>query len=277
MPDDAERPYRLLDLACGAGMVRFAVARRLLGRAIEYVGIDTNRSGLRSLRQMTPSARGPNGAIVEAPRGAPVDPAVEQRLRERFLHADLELNDADKLAGQLASLVGGERFDEIHVHLLHPGKHGAKAAGPRVLRSLSRYLRPGGRLYHLFQTSSPFFDFQPKRISSPAKGAPPPEQRHAQVLDDDESRFRKGACSGGLLLEKCGHLWTRVGTRNADGTWGKGQRAWMTRPSAGPGSSPAATIYSGLAEQYSLYSKYATNFVILRRRRRARWRRGEPR
>jgi len=262
------RPYRLLDLACGAGAVRVATARRLPQRTVEYVGIDPSRSRLQGVADILRElARAHGPAALDGAEA--VDPAaLAARLRERFVRAELDLNTPVALADQLARIVPGERFDEIHMHLLHPGKHGAQAVGPRVMRTLARYLRPGGRIYHLFQRSSPLFTFEPKRIASLARDATPPRVRHQALLDDEERRFRTGARRGGLLLEKCGHLWTKGRVQNADGTWGTSPRAWITRPAASLDTpSRPEEIVLHAVERHSLFSAYATHFVILRRRR----------
>jgi len=263
----------VLDLACGAGLVRLAVAERLPGRTVHYVGIDTSRTRLMRLEEMGATAALP-APIGGQPRVFPAAsalPALRARLEERFVRSELDLHDPGRLAAELATLVGDERFDEIHVHLLQPRVHGAQPAGARVLRTLARRLRRGGRLYHLFQRASPLFDFQPRRVGSSAGDVVAPQTRHADLLRDDEERFRRGARRGGLLLDRCGHLWTSGRPRNEDGTWGLAARGWLSRPFTGPVSdSIPGERYLRLADRYSAFGKFATHFVILRRRRRRR-------
>ena len=228
------QPFRVLDLACGSGLLRLAVARRVPTRTIHYTGIDTSRFGL----QRVESAQ----------------------LQERFIHSELDLNDPEALTTQLAALLGRERFDEVHMHLLHPTRHGRQPTGPKVMRAIGKYLRPGGRLYHLFQNSSPLFDFNPARVRCSHKGP--------DSFARDEVRFRAGASQGGLVLDKCGCRWEDDRNPTEGGAkWAA--RKWMTRPLTGTAPDPhTADIYEQLGEQYSRFAKYASHFVILRKRKR---------
>ncbi len=273
MHETARQPLRVLDLACGGGRVRVAVAKRLPAHEIHYTGIDNGRLRLDSvdavLRARSATARQAEPAAA-SPRQVLQDEALGDRLKERYIRTDLELHDPGELATQLRALLGSERFDEIHVHLLQPGKHGWQAVGPQVLRAVARYLRPGARLYHLFQHSSPFFDFKPERTrpvraggGCPAPGTP------GDVIGRNEARFRAGASKGGLALEKCGHRWDSLrggGAGEAAREWYKN---WVTRHFSGPDPDRrTADTLQRLAEEYSGFSRFATHFVILRKRRR---------
>jgi len=268
------RPFRVLDLACGAGLVRVAVARRVAARPIHYTGIDRNRvrldkvdSILKAEQRKRPADAPPDLTLVE--------PQLEARLKERYVQAELDLNRPDTLVVQLAALLGRERFDEVHVHLLHPGTHGCQPTGPQVLRVVGRYLRPGGRLYHLFQHSSPFFDFKPEFLPPSREGCAAPGSR-GDVLGRDQARFLDGATRAGLVLDKCGHRWRRWRSYNEPKPASPEPEKWVTHRYAGnEPDSRVADIYHQAAEQYSGYSKFASHFVILRKpARRARaWRR----
>ena len=271
-------PFRVLDLACGAGLVRVAVARRLPTRAIHYTGIDSTRIGLHSIDSLT---RGGQVAHPEpslgklAEDGSPDEVHVLQaRLTERFIHSQLDLHDFKALATQLGALLGHARFDEIHMHLLHPSRHGRQPAGPQVLRAIAKYLRPGGRLYHLFQNSSPLFDFDPERIRPTREGACPPGTLGNARLDV-EQRFREGASKGGLVLDRC--RWEGGGSRAQGGSKAATPKKWMTRRFVGtePDRLTAVT-YERLAEQYSRFSTYASHFVILRKQKRSAAARRRP-
>jgi SAM-dependent methyltransferase len=275
MSENGSRPFRVLDLACGAGLLRVAVARRLPSREIHYTGIDVTLFGLRSIDSLTrPAAR----AVQPAPAlGKPreVGPsgevyALQARLRERFMLTELDLHDPETLSVQLEAVLGKERFDEIHMHLLHPSKHGRQPTGPKVLRAIARYLRRGGRLYHLFQNSSPLYDFYPERIRYAPEKARPGARTREYALEGNEQRFREGAAKGGLVLDKCGYRWERGRSRGAGGVMVEACRKWITRRFAGtePDGRTADT-YERLAEQYSGYAKYANHFVILRKRGRS--------
>jgi hypothetical protein len=272
----------VLDLACGAGFVRVAVSHRFPTREVHYTGIDNGRSGLRAVKFLTrPAPQTDDGErstskIREiAPHDEP--PVLQEALKERFFRTELDLHDPKRLATQLGTLLGDERFDEVHVHLLHPSKHGHQPTGPHVLRAIAEYLRPEGRLYHLFQTSSPLFDFKPGRLRS---GAPcPPAGTQGDVLGGDEQHFGEGASKGGLVLDKCGHRWWKGRDRSEGGTMGGAPKSlWVTRRFAGaePDRRTAET-YERLAEQYSGYSRYASHFVILRKRSKGEVARRGPR
>ena len=265
----------VLDLACGAGLVRVTVAERLPGHEIHYTGIDNRRDRLPTVEFLVRSSERAAASPAAADGKTALRPdasALQQRLRERFFPVELDLHDARRLAGELARLLGRERYDEIHVHLLHPSTHGRQTNGPEVLRAVAKYLRPGGRLYHLFQTSSPFFDFVPDRLRLRASGKAAPAGPRGDPHAWNEQLFRKGAASAGLVLDKCGHRWDRAGERRR----GEGPaNNWATRPVA-EGAEPdqgVAEIHDRLAAQYSRFSKYATHFVILRKRRRGTARR----
>jgi len=276
MSDARTRPVRVLELACGSGMTRIAVGRRLLTREIHYTGIDRNRSRLEAIEALTRAAAKallPTDPASEITISVPLGDAyaLNGRVKARFVKAELNLNDPDALARELGALLGKERFDEVHVHLLHPGKHGCQPTGPRVLRVLAKHLRPGARLYHLFQHSSPFFDFQPERPGPSREGLCPAAGAPGDAIGRNETRFGKVAAQAGLALEKCGHRWERI----------RGNANWVTRRFAGAEPDRhSAEAYHRVAEQYSGYSRYASHFVILRKRvrrpaapRRARARR----
>jgi SAM-dependent methyltransferase len=269
---------RVLDLACGSGMARMAVGRRLITREVHYTGIDSNRTRLEPLESIERSAVRARQAsdpsrqmAVNAPLGDAY--ALSGRIKERFIRTELRLNDPDGLTAQLAELLSKDRFDEIHVHLLHPGRHGCQPVGPRVLRAMAKYLRPGARLYHLFQHSSPFFDFQPERLRPSREGLCPAADTQADALGRNETRFRQAAARAGLLLGKCGLRWEKPRPRNADGVVVDAHKNWVTRRFSGPEPDwHTAEAHQRLAEQYSGYSRYASHFVILRKpaRRSAR-------
>ena len=106
------------------------------------------------------------------------------------------------------------------------------------------------------------------RVGSSVGDVVAPQARHADVMRADEERFRRGARRGGLLLERCGHLWTSGRPKNEDGTWGLAARGWLSRPVSGVVSdSVPGEHYSRLFDRYSAFAKFATHFVILRRRR----------
>ncbi len=276
---ERSRPLHVLDIACGQGVVRVAVARRVLAREIHYTGIDNVRSQLESIVSLL----SPRAKLIAAKDHVGCDPAVaigaqvcamQRRIRERFIRAVLDLHDPLKLASQLSGLLGNERFDEIHVHLLHPRTDGWHARGPLVLRTIAEYLRPGARLYHLFQNSSPLFDFRPER--SPASPPPvcPAVGTRGDVIGREEARFREGASQGGLVLDKCGRTWELRRSRAAGETEGRRHSVWLTRRFAG--TEPhrhTADVYAWLAQQYSAYSRFATHFVILRKAKRTERRR----
>ncbi len=273
MHEIARPPLRVLDLACGGGRVRVAVARRLPSREIHYTGIDNGRLRLDSVESVLrafPQLARAGDPDTESAQVAQTGDLLRYRLKERYIRTDLELHDPGRLATQLRSLLGSERFDEIHVHLLQPGKHGWQAVGPRVLSALARYLRPGARLYHLFQHSSPFFDFKPERTrpsrvggGCPAPGSP------ADVIGRNLARFEEGASKGGLALEKCGHRWGWLRTSGEGGAAGEWHNIWVTRRFTGSDPDPrTAETHQRLAEEYSGFSRFATHFVILSRRRK---------
>jgi hypothetical protein len=247
----------------------------LPSREIHYTGIDITLFGLQSIESLTcPAAPTvhPDHALGKpfevGPRGDVY--ALQARLRERFMLTELDLHDPKTLAAQLDAVLGKERFDEIHMHLLHPSKHGRQPTGSRVLRTIARYLRPGGRLYHLFQNSSPLYDFHPQRIRfAPVKARPGAGARE-DTLEGNEQRFREGASRGGLVLAKCGSRWDRGRSRGEGGVMVEASRKWITRRFAGvePDRRTADT-YERLAEQYSGYAKYANHFVILRKQGRS--------
>jgi SAM-dependent methyltransferase len=274
MRGNGSRPYRVLDLACGAGQLRLAVARRVPRREIHYTGIDVSLFGLQSIESLArprPPTAPPGPADGKPFEVGPHcdDHALKARLRERFMLTELDLHDPTMLAAQLEAVLGSERFDEIHMHLLHPRTHGRQSAGPRLLRVIARYLRPGGRLYHLFQNSSPLYDFTPERIRFAPQKPRPPARMRDQALEINEQRFREGASKGGLVLDKCGCRWERGRTRGGGGVMIAASRKWITRAFAGAEPDPrTADTYERLAEQYSSYSRYANHFVILRKRRR---------
>ena len=259
------RPFRVLDLACGAGLVRVAVARRVPARPIHYTGIDRNRVRLEKVDSILKAEERRRPA--EAPPDlAPVDPQIQARLNERYVQAELDLNRPDTLAAQLAALLGRERFDEVHVHLLHPGTHGCQPSGPQVLKTLGRYLRPGGRLYHLFQHSSPFFDFKPEFLRPSREGRCPDPGSRDDVLGRDQARFLDGAARAGLALDKCGHRWRKWRSYDQPPPPAAEAERWVTHRYAG--SEPdarVAEVYHRAAEEYSGYSKFASHFVILRK------------
>jgi SAM-dependent methyltransferase len=268
-------PFRVLDLACGAGLLRVAVARRLPRHEIHYTGIDITLFGLQTIESLTRSA-----AQTGHPEHAVVKPlvvglhadvhALKERLRERFMLTDLDLHDPGTLAAQLKAALGNERFDEIHMHLLHPGKHGRQPTGPQVLRAIAKYLRPGGRLYHLFQNSSPLFDFNPESFGIASGKALVPAGTRGATLGGNEQRFREGASKGGLVLDKFGYRWQKARSRGKDGVMVEAWRGWITRRFTGAEPDRrTAVAYERLAEQYSSFSKYASHFVILRKRRRS--------
>ncbi|HVO12823.1 MAG TPA: class I SAM-dependent methyltransferase [Vicinamibacteria bacterium] len=261
------RPFRVLDLACGAGLVRVAVARRVEARPIHYTGIDRNRVRLDKVDSLLKAEqRRRAGAAGAPPDLATVEPEIQARLTERYVQTELDLNRPDTLAAQLAALLGRERFDEVHVHLLHPGTHGWQPAGPQVLRTLGRYLRPGGRLYHLFQHSSPFFDFKPEFLAPSREGRCPAPGSREDVLGRDQARFLEGAARAGLVLDKCGHRWRRWRSVGQPPLPSAETEKWVTRRFAGSEPEPrVAEAYHRAAEQYSGYSKFASHFVILRR------------
>ena len=193
MSDARTRPVRVLELACGSGMTRIAVGRRLLTREIHYTGIDRNRSRLEAIEALTRAAAkallptDPASKItISVPLGDAY--ALNGRVKARFVKAELNLNDPDALARELGALLGKERFDEVHVHLLHPGKHGCQPTGPRVLRVLAKHLRPGARLYHLFQHSSP-----PAR---PATRSGAMRRASERSLRKQVSRWKSAATAG---------------------------------------------------------------------------------
>jgi hypothetical protein len=258
-------PFRVLDLACGAGLVRVAVARRVPTRAIHYTGIDSTRIGLHSIDSLTRVAGSPSDVHL-----------LQPRLTERFIHSQLDLHDAKALATQLGALLGRQHFDEIHMHLLHPSRNGRQPAGPQVMRAIARYLRPGGRLYHLFQNSSPLFDFDPEAIRPTREGTCPPGTLGSVRLGD-EQRFREGASKGGLVLDRYGCRWEGRMSRDQGGSKAANPRKWMTRRFAGTEPDPrTAVTYERLAEQYSRFSVYASHFVILRKRKRSTAARRRP-
>jgi hypothetical protein len=80
------------------------------------------------------------------------------------------------------------------------------------------------------------------------------------------------------LLDKCGFLWERRRRLGEGGVMVQACKRWMTRRFAGaePERRTAET-YERLAAQYSVYSKFASHFVILRKRRRSAMARQKPR
>jgi hypothetical protein len=277
---------RVLDLACGSGMARIAVGRRLLTREIHYTGIDASRTRLESLDALTRAAakaRQPADPTHKAPAIPPLgDPyALNGRIKERVVRVELSLNDPAGLTAQLATLLDKERFDEVHVHLLHPAKNGCQPAGPRVLRVLAKYMRPGARFYHLFQHSSPFFDFPPERPRSSREGLCPAAGAAGDVIGRNDASFAQGAARAGLVLEKCGQRWERPRSGSDGSTLADRHKNWVTRRFSG--AEPdwhAAETHQRLAEQYSGFSGYASHFVILKkpvRRRTVKTRRARPR
>jgi hypothetical protein len=138
-----------------------------------------------------------------------------------------------------------------------------------VLRALAKYLRPGARLYHLFQHSSPFFDFRPERLRPSREGLCPAAGSPADALSRNEARFRQGALRGGLLLDKCGLRWEKLRILSDGSKALNTHENWVTRRFAGPEpDGRTAETYQRLAEQYSGYSRYASHFVILRKQTR---------
>ncbi len=260
------RPFRVLDLACGAGLVRVAVARRVTARPIHYTGIDRNRLRLDKVDSIVKAEQRRRSAAGAPAELVSLEPELQARLSERYIQAELDLNRPDTLSAQLAGLLGRERFDEVHVHLLHPGTHGSQPTGPQVLRAVGRYLRPGGRLYHLFQHSSPFFDFKPEFLPPSREGGCPAPGSRQDVLGSDQARFLAGAARAGLALDKCGHRWRRWRGYDQPPLPAAEAEKWVTHRFAGSEPDPrVAAIYHRAAEQYSGYSKFASHFVILRK------------
>jgi hypothetical protein len=274
----------VLDLACGAGLARIAVAQRMLTREICYTGIDSNRSRLEKVDWLTRVAA-KRGQVLAGGDKVAMNVALGDayalngRVRERFVRTALDLSDPNGLAAQLGALLGKERFDEVHVHLLRPDLHRHQPIGPKVLRVIARYLRAGARLYHLFQDSSPFFDFRPGRLRPSRQGLCPAPETPTDAIGHDEARFRQAASQAGLVLDKCGHRWEKTRSRSDGWTIADGYKNWVTRRFTG--AEPdwrTAETYQRLAEQYSDYSRYASHFVILRKgeRRAAVRRRARP-
>lgn len=255
-------------------MVRIAVARRLLTREIHYTGIDVNRSRLESVDWLTRTAAKALQAADPTKRfamGLPLGDAyaLNGRIKERFIRTELDLHDPAHLAAQLDTLLGKDRFGEVHVHLLHSGTNGCQPAGPQVLRVIAKYLRPGARLYHLFEQSSPLFDFKPERLHPYRESLCPAPGSAGDALGRDEARFRQGASRAGLMLDKCGHRWEKNTYPTEGRTIADSYKNWVTRRFSGTGPDRhTAATYQRLAEQYSGYSRHASHFVILRKRER---------
>jgi hypothetical protein len=254
-------------------VVRVAVARRVPGREIHYTGIDGARLQLESIISLVAPSKVAS-AKSQLSRGAVGGTegevgSIQRRMRERYIRTEIDLHDPVTLTSQLEDLLGSERFDEIHVHLLHPRTDSCHPRGPLILRTIAAYLRPGARLYHLFQHSSPLFDFKPERNQAARQQTCPDPGTAADAIGRDEARFREGASKGGLLLDKCGRRWElrmRRGVGEAPGRW---YRVWLTRRFSG--TEPhrhTAEVYERLAKEYSAFSSFATHFVILRKSRR---------
>lgn len=126
----AERkPVRVLDLMCGHGPVRDALLERYPNRSIVYTGVDSKDSRY------------------------PID---ETRLAQNFHKAMLNLGDPESLRKLLHGLEPTEQWDEIHLHMpfdMHPNPK-----GPKILAVLASRLNPGGKVYSLFQQSSPLLN-----------------------------------------------------------------------------------------------------------------------
>lgn len=170
-----KEPVKVLDLFCGTGQALLPIAERLSDRPVHYVGIDREPRHL----------------------GYPNLPASVGDIRVHAAKLDLQRPDA--LQAALHSLVGDSRFDEIHLHMPTGVFAKPNLEAERALKVLGGFLRRGGRLYHLFQQTSPLLSFEPEQWDADApQGEPPKIWAH--------NRYRAGKLAerAGFSLEKYG-------------------------------------------------------------------------
>lgn len=231
------RPFRVLDIGCGDVPARGAIARRLKDTPLHYIGIDD--------------------LILPQPRLA----NPPQGYREDLIKATLSLHgEPRKLKRELLSLVGRQRFDEIHFHLPQPQsvtyRYPHRKTAGEVLHTLARFLKPGGRLYHTFQS-----------LESPLVPEELPMFKGKQgpwiAFEHNERIFDRLAKSAGMRLDK---YCFRPVERPASWGWYtqaglKSQAALSSQPTYGK----ASRRYNELLDEYSHFPEYANHILIMRK------------
>jgi len=226
IPASEERPIKILDLACGLGPARVPTAKRYAGREVHYVGVDEERPRGREVLKWTA-------------RFSRIPPERRARFTEEFRPAYLDFHSPERLKEALQRVVGGEKFDEIHLHALPAAESAAHDRGPETLKVIAALLKKGGRFYHMFEGSSPLLDLVPKTFG-----------RDAARTSEDLRRIREAAAGAGLVVDRFGGRSAATGYKWA----GAGMRGSAER---------AGDAYELLAKDYSDFG--ASHFIIFRK------------
>lgn len=250
------KPIKVLDLYCGDGIVRFPTVARYPGRSVEYTGIDLHPhippfSLLESQARLERALR----YRAERTKEPMEDPAkARARFSEQFHQAKLNFNDPRALRESIMGIVGAERFDEIHFHL--HDQAWANAKGAEALQVLGDLLKPGGRLYHLFQGSSPLMNPQDYlRLRETARTSWPEEH----IFRQNQGIVQRAAAQAGLKLDKYGLVRLDRGRRPFTFT---GETLNISDRKK---REQLSTRYEDLIPQYTKFAGYADHFFILRK------------
>jgi len=248
----------VLDLFCGSGVARIPLAERYKDRNIHYVGIDARpepqKLAAYQKRELPLPRKPQQAAKVKAWREEMEkrhEAASKERLHADFYNVELELEKPEKLEQQLLQKLEKTQFDEIHFHM--PDTTYAEPLNKSATESLAviaRFLKPGGRLYHLFQSHSPLLDFKPKL---PLNDELP--QLHEKYAENKE-RIRQSVKKAGLELHRYG-LNLRPVT---------GKQGWLTgRKRTAEAQERVHEVYAFLAALHSLHGAEALQFIVLRK------------
>ena len=222
--EEKREPVRVLELMCGLAKGRPAFAERFPKARIEYVGIDTN------IESITPSNH----------------PAIA----ETFHKEHLDIRYPDVFAAQLKRLLGEQSFDEIHFHM--PLNEAFNDRDPRFLAAVAQYLKPGGRLYHMWEYDSPLFRHYLPRIGDVTNSGEAAKRNNAAI--------KEYASQVGLVPEKIGHR-TRPGFWLTNAPSGK----WATKIDVPRRALKALGRLDVAGERYSSWIYHAQHFAILRK------------
>ena len=260
-----KRRVNVLDLACGKGVVQLALAERYRGREIHYIGVDPLESSL--------------AAALETGRKLP-------GFKAGYYCDWLNFSSPKRFAKTLKAASLGKRFNEIHLHLAPAPFWEGNPAGPTLLSAVGRYLKPGGRLYHAFETISPLLDFIPEPLNRSKKPV-------SVLYSHNRKRIARAAKASGLVLDKYGLRQALAGEKKAefvaeflqgDGisktlavftkalgavasstkTAPKKEARWVTET----GNQRAGERHMKLLRKYSTFARLADHFVILRKPKR---------
>ncbi len=167
-----KKPFVVLDLLCGEGLVAKAVKERVKDRPVKYIGVDDKR-----YRVFGKKFDWPN------------EPGLT------FHTSTIDFKTEEKLKAKLDELLQGEKADEIYLNMPDID---VKVTPPHVLKLIHAALKPGGRFYHMVDSDCESAFGRLRDLH------PPTGDKPNRVFEMNKQRIKARAEPFGFKLDKYG-------------------------------------------------------------------------